>query len=106
MKILAEAPAGRKALIYVSNGYQVDASLRGQIDDFTALARAAGVIVFAIDPRGQSDDLAADPIRFSEHLTATRESLRMVADASGGFLILQLEAVAAGLKRMGDMVRR
>jgi hypothetical protein len=120
------------AIIYVSNGYVVAPSpadiakppvsnafsttgtrfsveqVRSEMAVLIAEARRAQIRVFAIDPRGMPgailDDTGVAQPAFEEYLAATRNSLRVLAERTGGFAILDGE-LSAGLARIITAMR-
>jgi VWFA-related protein len=97
----APAPAGRRAMIYVSNGYNDDKGVHEQVVELTRFAKETGVLIFAVDPRGLISAMAepsADATAWMNHATTTRETLRMLSEMTGGFAVF--ENLADGLKRI------
>jgi VWFA-related protein len=111
----------RKALIYVSNGYDLDpfadarekqaqqragetdspsrqqsnfpdADLVSQLAELTRAAVRANVAIYTIDPRGltASPDLdqPVDMASYQRHVSKTQDSLRVLADETGGRAIV------------------
>jgi VWFA-related protein len=129
IKSVERADSGRRALIYISNGYNFEpfseasgapssakaspsrdssvARLREQVSALTRLAKAARIRIFAIDPRGLAPasrpDLAPDSPRWAPYLATTRGSLRFIAEQTGGFV--EYEDLAGSLKRISSAMR-
>ena len=114
MKMLASVRSPRQAFIYISNGYDIDiwpGGLRmGRVNPFTlqrkafsledvrdevaelcAEASRAKLPIYAIDPRDITGPRTADPkldeATWQNYLTTTRNSLRVIAEQTGGFLV-------------------
>lgn len=134
LKRLQQIPARHKTFIYVSNGFNIDlwvpqnGPLTGA-DPFTAtgnefslenlreeaaeLARQAGrakVTIYAIDPRALSGSPSVDPklssAAWQQYWTTTRDSLRVIAEATGGFSLRDETGFQDGLVRIRDENRR
>ncbi len=123
----------RKAIIYVSNGYLFVSSptdiaapseanpfsvrgdrfsvdhVRSEVAALIAEARRANVAIFAIDPRSMPGAAIVDPAVFAadwdSYMAATRSSLRLLSDRTGGFAIVD-EDLAGGLRRINSTVRK
>ena len=97
------SPGGRRALLYVSNGYDSQPG-RARASDFSAAARRANVIVFAMNasglPGGQADHGSVDPEFWKELATSRRQSLRMIAEPTGGFAVLDDVDFAGAMSRI------
>ena len=112
----------RKALIYISNGYDLDpfadarekqakdrageaesnpsrqqsnfsdADLVSQLAELTRAAVRANVAIYTIDPRGltASPDLdqPIDMVSYQRHVSKTQDTLRVLADETGGRAIV------------------
>jgi VWFA-related protein len=91
-------PNRLRALLYISNGYTVDAS--AQLSELTRTARRSNVTIFAIDPRGLPGASLAD-----ERSPATQDSLRAIAEPTGGFALLDETDVPAAMARIGRAMR-
>src|SRR5687767_5503009 len=142
MRNLEKVQNRRKAVIYISSGYDFnpftqsrleEQALRARVDaadlqndpffrtqqssqmlaeadlvrelaELTRAANRANATIYPIDPRG----LAAGPdvdqdIRTPEwnaHLRASQDSLRVIAEETGGFAIVNMNNISAGLKRI------
>lgn len=87
------------ALIYISNGYA-----SGTPPDL-----GGSLAVFAIDPRlFLGVEVGQDPIRteWPDYWDATRNSLRALAQSSGGFAQEENQSLAAALELIGQIMRR
>jgi VWFA-related protein len=108
--VLGQAPAGRRGLIYVSNGYQGDDPLRDQVQEVARFAQETGVTIFAVDPRGLPgaivDDPRVDPLVWKDYLTTTRETLRMLSQPTGGFVLFETADLSQALNGIGAAMRK
>ena len=142
MRNLEKVQGRRKAVIYISTGYDFNPfaqsrleqqALRARVDaadlqndpfyrtqqssqmlaeadlvrelaELTRAANRANATIYTIDPRG----LAAGPdvdqdIRtpeWSGHLRTSQDSLRVIAEETGGFAVVNMNNFSAGLKRI------
>ena len=142
MRNLEKVQGRRKAVIYISTGYDFNPfaqsrleqqALRSRVDaadlqndpfyrtqqssqmlseadlvrelaELTRAANRANATIYTIDPRG----LAAGPdvdqdIRtpeWSAHLRTSQDSLRVIAEETGGFAMVNMNNFSAGLKRI------
>jgi hypothetical protein len=96
-----------KALIYISNGYFDVAPYHDRPPELAHVAGVAGVTIFTIDPRlltgSPAPDQGIDRAAWEHYWLTTRNSLRALADMSGGFTLEDGDLVAA-LKRIGSAV--
>ncbi len=133
----------RKAVIYVSNGYDfnpfekarrgedmfgrtfgngqdemsdpfaqhlrqgqqfADADLAREVAELTRAANRANATMYTIDPRGlvagADIDEQIDPVEWSEHLRKTQDSLRVLADLTGGLAVVNQNDFDKALKRI------
>lgn len=111
MHAFAIGDGNRKAIIYISKGYDLDA-LPGLGDRVTAFARRAredGITIFAIDARSMAVaaplDPRVDPAESRRYTAATRRSLTMIAENAGGFVIEMSNEPAADLQRISFQMR-
>lgn len=122
---------GRKAVVFISEGfpiverdpdgtYQPSILVRDRLDRVVDLAMRMGVVLYTLDPRGlvaggmDADDnttfmsagelprAAAERRNF---LMETQETLRFLADQTGGRAIVNNNDLVAGLKRISDDLR-
>ncbi len=110
---------GRKSVVLVSEGFSVggfgiDSSyIRDAMQALVDRANRAGVVIYAIDPRGlvitglTAADAGGNPARLasvsSMRANALRESqdgLRFLAGETGGFAVINSNDLALGLKRI------
>jgi hypothetical protein len=108
MALLGQVGHPRRGLIYISDGYPFDVSALVEGRALAQTAAVNGVRVFAVDGRSLDDRTGsvavADPA-WNEYLTATRTSLRIIAEQSGGFAILDGEDLPAALQRISNLMR-
>ena len=121
---LESVPARRKALVFVSEGIDYDLQnlvenrfASGLLDDVRqAIAQAvrSNTNIYAIDPRGlggleqetieissmPDDTTALGPGIFMQALRWTQDNLRILADESGGFALLNTNDLAGGFERL------
>jgi hypothetical protein len=127
------APTGR-AIVYISNGYGVEPAsdsgpaiprdvrgapsngiretadaVRQRLAGLVARARRAGVTIFAVDARRLRGD-NSDPVDLSpeglRYRANARASLRAISDGTGGFAILEEQALADSLANISRAMRR
>ncbi len=109
---------GRKSVILVSEGFSVfgfgmdNALIRDSLQRLVDHANRAGVVVYAVDPRGLvvTGPTAADSgsprmmaglaDRRSSALRDSQEGLRYVAGETGGFAVVNNNDLAAGMRRI------
>ena len=122
---------GRKAVLFVSEGFQImegaelDVRVRTALDRAIDRAARAGVVVYSLDPRGlqtaglQAGDNLKRPspgesleatvrARAAERLAFnrdTQESLAYLAEQTGGFAVLNTNDLAQGLGRIVEDIR-
>jgi VWFA-related protein len=128
---LAEIRDRRKALIYISNGYDLnpfaeareqraadrtgdetvdpfakqtafsEADLVSQLSELTRAASRANVAIFTIDPRGLTagSDISQpiDPVVYQRHVSKTQDTLRVLAEQTGGRAIVNRNDFDKGL---------
>jgi VWFA-related protein len=135
----------RKAVIYVSNGYDfnpfqkarmgedpvfggrfgenaqenevdpfsqsmrqgqqfADADLAREISELTRAANRANATMYTIDPRGlvagADIDEQIDPTEWGDHVRKTQDSLRVLADLTGGIAVVNQNDFDKALKRI------
>ena len=105
-ELLASVPASpnrRRVLLYISNGYDFDPG-RARAADFSAAARRANVIVFAMNagglPGSQASYGSIDAAFWNDLAGSRRQSLRMIADPTGGFAVLDDVDFADAMSRV------
>ena len=81
-----------------------DADLARELADLTRAANRANATFYTIDPRGlvagQDLDEPVDPSDFQQHVRKTQDSLRVLADETGGIAIVNQNNFDKGLKRI------
>jgi VWFA-related protein len=81
-----------------------DADLARELADLTRSANRANATFYTIDPRGlvagQDLDETVDPSDFQQHVRKTQDSLRVLADETGGIAIVNQNNFDKGLKRI------
>ena len=81
-----------------------DADLARELADLTRSANRANATFYTIDPRGlvagADLDVQMDPAEFQNHIRKTQDSLRVLADETGGFAIVNQNNFDKGLKRI------
>ena len=138
---LGQVQNRRKAVIYVSNGYDfnpfegarfndpnivgmtnerfahldydpftrqsqkfADADLARELSELTRAANRANATFYTIDPRGLvagSDiDEQVDPTEWNHHVRKTQDSLRVIAQETGGFAVVNQNDFDKALKRI------
>jgi hypothetical protein len=101
----------RKAIVYISGGYDIDAfpALSDRVSAFARRAREDGVTIFAIDPGSLLPlpplDPIVDPATWLRHTAATRRSLTMMTEPAGGFVIEKSSQRDTDLKRINMQMR-
>ena len=100
----------RKAIVFVSAGYDIDAypALADRVAAFARRAREDNITIFAIDALGFPRELLDPPVDASEWLrytTAARRSLATMAEETGGFVIEKGTEPGADLKRISLQMR-
>jgi len=81
-----------------------DADLARDLADLTRSANRANATFYTIDPRGlvagQDLDETVDPTDFQNHIRKTQDSLRVLAQETGGIAIVNQNNFDKGLKRI------
>jgi len=81
-----------------------DADLAREMAEITRSANRANATFYTIDPRGlvagQDLDETVDPMDFQEYLRTTQDSLRVLAQETGGIAIVNQNNFDKGLKRI------
>ena len=99
----------RKAIVFVSAGYDVDTfpALADRVGAFGRRAREDNITIFAIDARGFLTELdpRVDQSALQRYITATRRSLRMMAEETGGFVMENSIEPTAELERISLQMR-
>ena len=132
LKMFEQIPSRHKALIYVSNGYNLDLwhsgtpqtganpflmkgnefsveHLREEVAELARQARRASVTIYAIDPRALSGSPSVDPdvddVAWQRYWATTRNSLQVIAEETGGFALQDQTGFLDGLARIRDAKR-
>ena len=89
----------------INQGAQfADADLARELADLTRAANRANATFYTIDPRGlvagQDLDETVDPTDFQDHIRKTQDSLRVLAEETGGIAIVNQNNFDKGLKRI------
>jgi VWFA-related protein len=81
-----------------------DADLARELADLTRSANRANATFYTIDPRGlvagADLDEQLDPMEFQQYVRKTQDSLRVLADETGGIAIVNQNNFDKGLKRI------
>ena len=81
-----------------------DADLARDLGELTRTANRANATIYTIDPRGLvagSDlDEQLDPVEYGEHVRKTQDSLRVLADETGGIAVVNQNDFDKALKRI------
>jgi len=127
ISMLGRVESPHKALVYVSNGYNVDVlpgtprsdtnpflakdaitdeRLRAEVAELTHQATAANVTIYAINFGGMRehptrDPRVQDPAVWDKYRATTRRSLEVIAEETGGFAIQ--DDLEGGLMRISGM---
>jgi VWFA-related protein len=143
LRQMERIPSRRKAVIWVSNGYDfdpfakarlgedpvfggrfgqtreegqqerdqfnkgqifADADLARDLGDVTRTANRANATLYTIDPRGlvagADLDEQLDPVEYGEHVRKTQDSLRVLAEETGGIAVVNQNDFDKALKRI------
>src|SRR4029079_4881437 len=81
-----------------------DADLSRELSEVTRTANRANATLYTIDPRGlvagTDLDEQLDPVEFSEHGRKTQDSLRVLAEQTGGIAVVNQNNFDKALKRI------
>jgi VWFA-related protein len=81
-----------------------EADLARQLSDLTRAANRANATIYTIDPRGlvggAEIDEEVDPMDWSNYLRQTQDSLRVIADLTGGIAVVNQNDFDRALKRI------
>jgi VWFA-related protein len=81
-----------------------DADLARDLGDLTRTANRANVTMYTIDPRGlvgMSDiDEQVDPTQWNEYVRKSQDSLRVIAEETGGIAVVNQNDFSKALKRI------
>jgi VWFA-related protein len=81
-----------------------DADLARELTEVTRTANRANATLYTIDPRGlvagTDLDEQLDPVEFGEHVRKTQDSLRVLAEQTGGIAVVNQNNFDKALKRI------
>lgn len=106
--LLSRVEPRRRALLYISNGHAFDMATLIEARALAHVAGTNGVRIFTVDAASM-DRLprvpASDPA-WEAHKALARESLRVIAEQSGGLAILDAQDARTALQRVSSTVRQ
>jgi VWFA-related protein len=83
-----------------------DADLARELGELTRTANRANATIYTIDPRGlvagADLDETLDPVEYGEHVRKTQDSLRVLADETGGIAVVNQNDFNKALKRIDN----
>lgn len=83
-----------------------DADLARELSELTRTANRANATIYTIDPRGlvagADLDEQLDPVEFAEHVRKTQDSLRVIADETGGIAVVNQNDFSKALKKIDN----
>lgn len=86
------------------NNQFADADLARELAEITRTANRANATLYTIDPRGlvagPDLDETLDPVEFAEHVRKTQDSLRVLAEETGGIAVVNQNNFDKALKRI------
>lgn len=96
---------GREEAQMFRQGQQfADADLARELGDLTRTANRANATIYTIDPRGlvagADLDEQLDPAEYSDYVRKTQDSLRVLADETGGIAVVNQNDFDKALKRI------
>ncbi|MBM3809436.1 MAG: VWA domain-containing protein [Acidimicrobiia bacterium] len=95
---------GRQQQGMTNQNQFADADLARELAEVTRTANRANATLYTIDPRGLvagSDlDEQLDPVEFGEHVRKTQDSLRVLAEQTGGIAVVNQNNFDKALKRI------
>jgi VWFA-related protein len=81
-----------------------DADLARELAELTRAANRANVTMYSIDPRGLVGgpdlDEKVDPVEYQDHVRKTQDSLRVIAEETGGLAVVNQNDFDKALKRI------
>jgi VWFA-related protein len=81
-----------------------DADLAYELSEITRAANRANTTIYTLDPRGlvagQDIDEPVDPQEWSEHLRKTQDTMRVLAEDTGGIAVVNQNDFDKALKRI------
>jgi VWFA-related protein len=88
----------------MSQNQFADADLSRELAEVTRAANRANATLYTIDPRGlvagADLDEQLDPVEFGEHVRKTQDSLRVLAEQTGGIAVVNQNNFDKALKRI------
>ena len=88
----------------MSQNQFADADLARELAEVTRTANRANATLYTIDPRGlvagADLDEQLDPVEFGEHVRKTQDSLRVLAEQTGGIAVVNQNNFDKALKRI------
>lgn len=96
---------GREQAQQLRQGSQfADADLARELGELTRTANRANATIYTIDPRGlvagADLDEQLDPVEFGEYVRKTQDSLRVIAEETGGIAVVNQNDFTKALKRI------
>jgi VWFA-related protein len=83
-----------------------DADLARELGELTRTANRANATIYTIDPRGlvagADLDEQLDPVEYGEHVRKTQDSLRVIAEETGGIAVVNQNDFSKALKRIDN----
>jgi VWFA-related protein len=81
------------------------ADLASELSELTRQANRSNVTMYTIDPRGlvggpDLDETKLDPMDWQDHIRETQSSLRVIADLTGGYAVVNSNDFDKALKRI------
>ena len=109
VRLLAFADSRRRAVLYLGNGYTLETDTSAQSRELISAARAIGVRIFAFDGANLDGVLSAaapsDP-EWHAYRAAARESLKTIAQQTGGFAVFDSRDMMPALLDLNNPARR
>ncbi|HYB94564.1 MAG TPA: VWA domain-containing protein [Vicinamibacterales bacterium] len=95
---------GRQQQGMTNQNQFADADLSRELAEVTRTANRANATLYTIDPRGlvagADLDEQLDPVEFGEHVRKTQDSLRVLAEQTGGIAVVNQNNFDKALKRI------
>jgi VWFA-related protein len=95
---------GRQQQGMTNQNQFADADLARELAELTRTANRANATLYTIDPRGlvagADLDEQLDPVEFGEHIRKTQDSLRVLAEQTGGIAVVNQNNFDKALKRI------
>lgn len=95
---------GRQQQGMTNQNQFADADLVRELTELTRTANRANATLYTIDPRGlvagADLDETLDPVEFGEHVRKTQDSLRVLAEQTGGIAVVNQNNFDKALKRI------